>query len=361
MLTQFGDSIYLDERVEYVFIRDFGIAYGSIYESFSRYIKNDLKQYMNFFDRERPTFISTAISTVKQFPLPVEFLLSKAKPSISFQYAIDYANRFAPTDIHPADNFEAAMYLRSTDFTEFILGFETTATDNDLGDIRRRDLAISTAYRNIHLTCGVSVNLDSEYDRDNLSQYWQIKRRDGSKYQVQMLVDYEIPYILVMHIADRYGFLDENSNVKRHEFLNFLNKNSVHTVYYTTNGATNKDAYVISKIQEAFVEVGPIGNESFEVDDAVSYTVVNRTFELDVRIPMFFAVTRYGERFLFNEGNTLSEMGVDDLANHSAEVNRGFLLREFQRVFEEKHAIKEQILQYQEEDILDNAVRYHLV
>lgn len=348
-----NSSIYIDENVEYVMNKDIGVALGSVYVAISKWYRNDIKAQMNFFTKERNVYINNAISTVKKFPPMTNFLISKIKPSISFDFGINFETKFDPLNINPADNFEAVKYLRASDFTEHIMGFEDKLVSPDMRPIREHDMAVSTAYRTLNISCVARIYCNSKYDMTNISNFLEIKRKTGSKYELKMIVNYELPRSLIYYLANRYGYLDENSDIKREEFLAFLNRSSVQTVYRTINRATNKVAFVVSSIQKVIVEMGEISPEISRVEgNAIEYTSVARSFDINVRVPMYFAITRYGDRYVFKEDDTISLMGVDDPTSTTAEVRSGFLLREYQRVFEDKHLFRERPFEYTEEDLI---------
>ena len=349
-----NSSIYVDENVEYVMNKDIGMALGSVYVAISKWFRNDIKAQMNFFTKERNVYINNAISTVKKFPPMESFLVSKIKPSISFDYGINFDTDYDPLNINPADNFEAVKYLRASDFTEHIMGFEDELIPADAKAIKEHDLAVSVAYRTLNISVVARIYTNSKYDMTNMANFLETKRKTGSKYELKMLVNYELPRSLIYYLANRYGYLDKDSNIKREEFLAFLNRSSVQTVYYTINRATNKVAYVVSSVQKVIVDMGEISPEiSRPIGEVLEYASVARTFDINVRVPMYFAVTRYGTRYLFKDTEEdISLMGVDDPTSTTAEVRTGFLLREYQRVFEEKHAYKESPFQYTKEDLL---------
>ena len=348
-----SSTVYVDESVEYVMNKDIGIALGSIYVAFSKWFRNDIKAQMNFFTKERNVYISNAITTVKKFPPMTSFLVSNIKPSISFDFAINHETRYDALNIHPADNFETVKYLRSSDFTEHILGFEDNLIPIDARPIKEHDLAVSTAFRNVNMTVGVRIYVNGKYDMLNMAHFLETKRKTGSKYELKMIINYELPRTLVYYLANRYGYLDDKSNVKKTKFLEFLNRSSPRTVYRTINRATNKEAFVISEVQKVPVETGSLETELSRIEnETIEYASVARSFDLNVRIPMFYAVTRYGTRYLFKDEDSVTTMGIDDPTSTTAEVRTGFLLREYQRVFDEKHAYKAVSFVYSEDDLI---------
>ena len=332
----------IDKNVYSWVVNDLAVTYGTIFDNFRKWVKNDLKGVV-LFNHE---FVDTQLMSDKDYFWTSGILGQARKPVLNLQFEVDH------TFEHPAYgdgyNFSAReavnnQPLRETTFR--VMAFENKNNHKESLDVR-------IAFKNVHITAKTGIVVTSRPAANNIAQYWHTVRKSNNQiYPFNQYVDFKIPDEIIAMLNKKFGLPLGN----HHTTLKFLNHNSFVNVFYGMNGYDGKFYYFLRYPVKSFIRTEGMGNPEAWGEEGILvpevYTL-EREFTIDVLVPMFLSFTAYGDRLILDgEDFDLTKEFTDFNFNNVTEhISERYI--EVERVFEEKHLLKEAKFKWNKEDLI---------
>jgi hypothetical protein len=332
-----------NRSVDYYIPKDLGYTLGTVYKNMQIWLKKELSHVVKF----NHVYIDTTVMYEKDFLWSKGLIAQTRKPCLALQFALDFTETRTPWEHPSMRNLEAAKWLPAKDFTYEMLQFED---DNDFSN----NLQVSFGMKNIKTTLNVGIATTTRMEATNIINYWNTRRTDGYGYNINMVVDFKIPPVIIALICKKFNV--DMSN--HHEVLKFLNKNSTFNVFYGMDGNYGKFYYFIRYKMSPIIRLeGTTNPQGYEVSGLTQANVwtFNRQVEMDIQVPSIIALTKYGDHIDFDSlENDIQQSLVEDKYVTNANVQLNERVLEIERVIDEKHAIKQIEFRFTEDDIISH-------
>lgn len=315
-----------NRKVSYMIPYDLGVTFGSIYNTFSKWVKRDLKGAVTF----KTDYIKTQVTSDQKFLWNKGLLAQAAKPVLALQCTLDHTSE---SDVwkHPSvRNWESIHFLEPDEFTYPLISLE-----DNLDMKNNIEFRIAMKSLRVELFAGAAVA--TRWEADNIANYWTTRRSTNYYYNFPMVIDFKIPDEIIYAICEQFNMDMDN----HHILLKWLNRHSHGHIYYTMDGYNGKYYYFFRYNAEPLIKVLDIRNPvEFDVNGLIkgeSYTV-SRTFEMEVLIPSIISASKYGDRLNLEDLKYKISSGVyrDGLTKAHTDIHERYV--EIERVFENKHA-----------------------
>lgn len=337
-----GHGFKIDRHVSFWVPYDLSVTFGTIFDNMRKWIKNDLKGVVEF----NHEFVDTQLISDKGYFWTSGILGQGRKPILNLQFSVDHLHE------HPAfgagynfSNRESINYMDERGPMLRVMAFEdeTNAKNN---------LEIRIAFKNAHINCHAGIVDVSRPKINNIAHFWHTVRKPNEQiYHFSHYVDFKIPTEIMNLIIDRFKVDTTN----HHKILKFLNSNSFVNVYYGMSGYDGKFYYFLRYPVKSFIKTEGMNNpEPWAEEGQLTPEVytLERDFSADVLVPMYLSFSAYGDRVVLEDPKYKIEekwRGVDFDRAVGSVVER-FI--EVERVFKDRHLIKEVKFNWNEEDLI---------
>ena len=339
--TSINGKSFFKKDVHYFIPYDLGVTFGSIYDSFRKWIKKDLKNAVIF----NTEYIKTQLISEKEFLWNKGLLAQAKKPCLSIQGVIDHAYE-SEVYRHPSmKNWDAVHFLEPEEFTHTIINIEDNLDMNN-------NLAVRIAMKSIQLDLTAGIVAGSRNQSDNIANYWTTRRSTNYYYPFDITVDFKIPDEVITMIQNKFKLQD----LSHHQLLKWLNRNSKGHIYYAMDGYSGKDYYFFRYVANPLIKVLDMNNPTeYEIRGNLkgeSYAFT-RSFELEVMIPSIIAIKSYGDRIDLSElSDEVLRSGVTQDDALKISINRNERYIEIEKTFENKHMLKEVYFNWSKDDLV---------
>lgn len=330
-----------NKTVDYYIPKDLGYTLGTVYKNMQIWLKKELSHIVKF----NHVYIDTTVMYEKDFLWSKGLIAQTRKPCLALQFSLDFTETRTPWEHPSMRNLEAAKYLPVNDFTYEMLQFE------DNKDISN-NLQVTFGMKNIKTTLNVGIATTTRMEAINIINYWNTRRTDGYGYNINMVVDFKIPPVIILLICKKFNIDIRN----HHEVLKFLNMNSSFNVFYGLDGNYGKFYYFIRYKTNPIVRLeGTTNPQGYEVTGTTQANVwtFNRQIEMDIQVPSIIGLTKYGDPIDFEKlENDIQKTLVEDKYITNANVQLNERILEIERVIDDKHAIKQVEFKFTNDDII---------
>jgi hypothetical protein len=330
-----------DENIAYWIPRDLSVTFGTVFDNIRKWIKNDLKDIVEF----KHEFVDTQLMGDKGFFWTSGILGQARKPVLNLQFNVDHLHE------HPSYGVGYSFSAReSANYLPKGAQFRVMAFEDDKDS--KNNLDIRIAFKSVHINCHAGIVEVSRPKMNNIAHYWHTVRQPNEQvYDFRQYVDFQIPTQVLNMLIKRFNLEGFN----HHQMLRFLNLNSFVNVYYGMSGYDGKFYYFLRYPVKSFIKTSgmtnpePWGEEGIMVPEA--YTI-ERDFEIDVMVPMFLSFSAYGDRIVLDDNETeiTDEWRDINIEEAAGSINERFI--EIERVFKERHAISEMKFTWSKEDLI---------
>lgn len=340
-LQGFERTASFKKEVSYFIPYDLGVTFGSIYDAFRKWVKKDLKGCVIF----NTEYVKTRLMSDKEFLWNKGLLAQARKPCLSIQGTIDHAYE-SEVYRHPSvKNWDAVHFLEPEEFTTSIIHIEDNMDMNN-------NLEVRMAMKSIQLDLTAGIVTGSRNSADNIANYWTTRRSTNYYYPFDVVIDFKIPDEVIDTISDKFK-MDKDDH---HKLLKWLNRNSTGHIYYAMDGYDGKEYYFFRYTSNSLIKVIDMNNPmEYEVRGTLkgeSYAFT-RSFELEILIPSIIAYRAYGDRVNLSKlGTKIIKDGITQEESTKASIRRGERYIEIEKVFEDKHMLKQVYFNWSEDDLV---------
>lgn len=332
-----------DNKASFFIPYDLGVTFGSIYDSFRKWIVRDLDKAIKF----NTINVRTQITSDKRFLWHKAILAQAQRPCLSLQATIDHSYE-SEVFKHPAfRNWEAVHFLEPQEFNQKLISLEDNLDLNN-------NLEVAFAMKSVQFQLSAGIVFNSRYQADNIANYWTTRRSSNYYYPFDLIIDFKIPEEIIEMIIDKFKLEDKG----HHEILKWLNRHSHSHIYYTMDGFNGKKYYFFRyKARPLIKPTGFTNPTEYEIRGTYkgeSYTIV-REFEVEVLIPSIMSIKKYGDRIEIENYNNKTktktvEAVEESLTRADIKLNERYI--EIERVIENKHALKEIEFNWSNDDLV---------
>ena len=329
----------IDRNVTYFIPYDLGVTFGTIYENFGKWIKNDFKKVVKF----NSEYIKTRITSDKEFLWNKGILAQAKTPCLALQCTIDHSFD-SEVFRHPSyKNWESIGFLEPSEFTHPFISVE----DNlDMSN----NIEFSFSLKAIRMELFAGITAGSRFQADNLANFWTTRRSDNYYYDFPMVIDFKIPDEIIYILAEKFRLdLSDWRTV-----LKWLNRHSHVHIYYAMDGYNGKYYYFLRYNANPLIRVNDLSNPTeFDIQGELKGEAygLSRSFDLEVLVPSIISITKYGDRIDLDDVQNRIFKGTIPVDTSKAHTNLQERFVEIERVFTEKHAYKEINFRWTEEDL----------
>ena len=339
--SSYDRGAQINRNVSYMIPYDLGVTFGTIYENFMKWIKNDFKKVVKF----NSEYIKTRITSDKEFLWNKGILAQARTPCLAMQCSIDHSFD-SEVFRHPSvKNWEAIGFLEPSELTQPFI-----AVEDNLDMSNNIEFAFSLKAIRMELFAGITAG--SRFQADNLANFWTTRRSDNYYYDFPMVIDFKIPDEVIYILAEKFKLdLSDWRTV-----LKWLNRHSRVHIYYAMDGYNGKYYYFFRYVSNSLIKVIDMTNpQEFETRGVLkgeSYAFT-RSFELEILVPSIIAIKKYGDRIILDRyKNNLTKSGVtpEDLTKGQIGLSERYI--EIEKVFDNKHALIEIPFKWTEDDLI---------
>lgn len=337
--SSYDRGAQINRNVSYMIPYDLGVTFGTIYENFMKWIKNDFKKVVKF----NSEYIKTRITSDKEFLWNKGILAQARTPCLAMQCSIDHSFD-SEVFRHPSvKNWEAIGFLEPSEFTQPFI-----AVEDNLDMSNNIEFAFSLKAIRMELFAGITAG--SRFQADNLANFWTTRRSDNYYYDFPMVIDFKIPDEVIYILAEKFKLdLSDWRTV-----LKWLNRHSRVHIYYAMDGYNGKYYYFLRYNANPLIRVNDLSNPTeFDVQGELKGEAygLSRSFDLEVLVPSIISISKYGDRIDLEDVQNKVLKGVFPVDTSKAHTDLQERFVEIERVFTEKHAYKEINFSWTEDDL----------
>ena len=333
------DGFRIDKTVSYWVPYDYSITFGTIFENVRKWIKNDLKNVVEF----NHEFVDTQLASDKHLFWTSGILAQARKPVLNLSFNIDHLYDHPAYQGNTFKNMESLNYV-TKDFHYRVLAFE------DPGN-QKNNLEIRLGFKNIHIDIRSGIVDVSRPKLNNIAYVWHTKRNVNYVYELRHMIDFKIPVEVMNLITEKFNIQTRN----HHEILRFLNHNSFVNVYYGMSGYDGKMYYFLRYPCRSLIKAESMTNPEAWAEEGImvpeAYTM-EREFSLDVMVPMVMSFSTYGEKIILEDPKYKATDSWHDIDMNRAASNLNERFIEVERVFKDKHLIHEIKFKWEKDDLI---------